>query len=222
MSSMSHHCIPSPFHNADAQLDRLILELRLTPLEAYWHLQRVLERVNAITSSLITSETFRLEETETFADNWEKVRTGSVPCGILLHLARCLLPPSHPGRQTFAPFECTLPYARFSQEWLFAPERGNVVFASSLYCWAFSIPTFARIWAGKLGVKRGLLARHLWGDFVFNPKTLAVSHFNPESKAKPMFVAMILDPIWQLYEVTVLDKDLEKAGKMIKRLDLVR
>jgi len=55
-------------------LDRLILELRLTPLEAYWHLQRVLERVNAISSSLITSETFKLDETETFADNWEKVR----------------------------------------------------------------------------------------------------------------------------------------------------
>lgn len=49
------------------------MELRLTPLEAYWHLQRVLERVNAISSSLITSETFKLDETETFADNWEKV-----------------------------------------------------------------------------------------------------------------------------------------------------
>lgn len=55
------------------QLDRLILELRLTPLEAYWHLQRVLERLNAISSSLITNETFRLDETEDFADDLEKV-----------------------------------------------------------------------------------------------------------------------------------------------------
>ena len=160
------------------KLDRLILELRLTPLEAYWHLQRTLERVNAISSSLITSETFKLDETESFADNLEK-------------------------------------------EWLFAPERGNVVFASSLYCWAFSIPTFARIWAKKLGVKRGLLVRHLWGDFVFNSKTLGVSRYVQDSKAKPMFVSMILDPIWQLYEVTFLDEDLDKARKMIKRLDLV-
>jgi hypothetical protein len=50
------------------------LELRLTPLEAYWHLQQVLERVNAISSSLITNETFRLDETEDFTDNLEKVR----------------------------------------------------------------------------------------------------------------------------------------------------
>jgi ribosome assembly protein 1 len=106
------------------------------------------------------------------------------------------------------------------QEWLFAPERGNVVFASSLYCWAFGVSTFARIWAGKLGVKRGLLQRHLWGDFVFNAKTLAVSRYTQDSKAKPMFVAMVLDPIWQLYEVTVLEQDLDKAAKMVKRLGL--
>ncbi len=96
-----------------------------------------------------------------------------------------------------------------------------MVFASSLYCWAFSIPTFARIWMRKLGVKPGLLAQHLWGDFVFNVKTLAVSRYTPESKAKPMFVAMILDPIWQIYEATVLEEDLQKVGKMVKRLDLV-
>lgn len=96
-----------------------------------------------------------------------------------------------------------------------------MVFASSLYCWAFSIPTFARIWARKLGVKPGLLVRHLWGDFVFNVKTVAVSRYTPESKAKPMFVAMILDPIWQIYEATVLEEDLQKVGKMVKRLDLV-
>lgn len=109
-----------------------------------------------------------------------------------------------------------------TKEWLFTPERGNVVFASSLYCWAFGVGTFARIWAGKLGVKRGLLQRHLWGEFVFNAKTLAVSRYTQESKAKPMFVAMVLDPIWQLYEVTVLEQDLDKAAKMVKRLGLVR
>jgi len=54
-------------------MDRLILEVRLTPLEAYWHLQRVLEQVNAISSSLITSETFKLNEDEKYADSWEKV-----------------------------------------------------------------------------------------------------------------------------------------------------
>jgi translation elongation factor EF-G len=63
----------SPTPCSCTQVDRLITELRLTPMEAYWHLQRVLERTNAICSSLITNETFRLEETETYADELEKV-----------------------------------------------------------------------------------------------------------------------------------------------------
>lgn len=108
-----------------------------------------------------------------------------------------------------------------TQEWLFSPERGNVVFASSLYCWAFGLSTFARIWAGKLGVKRGLLFRHLWGDFIFNPKTLSVHQYTSDCASKPMFVSMILDPIWQLYEVTVLSQDMQRVSKMIKRLELV-
>lgn len=54
-------------------MDRLVLELKLTPLEAFWHLQRVLERVNAISSSLITSEVFRLDKEETYGDELEKV-----------------------------------------------------------------------------------------------------------------------------------------------------
>ena len=112
--------------------------------------------------------------------------------------------------------------ASWKQEWLFSPERGNVVFASSLYCWAFGLSTFARIWALKLGIKRGLLFRHLWGDFIFNPKTLTVHRYTSDSISKPMFVSMILEPIWQLYEVAVLGQDLERVSKMIKRLGLVR
>lgn len=67
-------CSLAAFLPLSWQLDRLILELRLTPMEAWWHLQRVLERLNAICSSLITSETFRLDETEAFADGLEKVK----------------------------------------------------------------------------------------------------------------------------------------------------
>jgi hypothetical protein len=37
-----------------------------------------------------------------------------------------------------------------------------------------------------------------------------------------MFVVMVLEPIWQLYEVTYLNADMDKAAKMAKRLELVR
>jgi len=38
------------------KIDRLITELKYTPTEAYYHLQQVLEQVNAVTGALFTSE----------------------------------------------------------------------------------------------------------------------------------------------------------------------
>ena len=38
------------------QIDKLILELHLSPLEAFHHLRRIIERVNALASTLLNSE----------------------------------------------------------------------------------------------------------------------------------------------------------------------
>jgi len=40
------------------KIDRLITEWKMTPSEAYHHLQRTLEQVNAITGELFTSDVF--------------------------------------------------------------------------------------------------------------------------------------------------------------------
>lgn len=75
LPTVGPHPCPSPSTCVlGAQMDRLVLELKLTPLEAFWHVQRVVERVNAISSSLITSEVFRLDKGETYGDALEKVK----------------------------------------------------------------------------------------------------------------------------------------------------
>jgi ribosome assembly protein 1 len=38
------------------QVDRLISELQLTPLEAWHHLRRLVENVNALTAMLVAAE----------------------------------------------------------------------------------------------------------------------------------------------------------------------
>jgi ribosome assembly protein 1 len=43
------------------KIDRLILELKLTPLEAYRHLTRILEQVNAAMGQLYTGELLEQE-----------------------------------------------------------------------------------------------------------------------------------------------------------------
>lgn len=45
------------------KIDRLILEMQFTPLDAYIHLTQVLEQVNAVMGELFATEVFENEET---------------------------------------------------------------------------------------------------------------------------------------------------------------
>lgn len=44
------------------KIDRLILEMQLTPLDAYVHLTQVLEQINAVMGELFATEVFENEE----------------------------------------------------------------------------------------------------------------------------------------------------------------
>ena len=50
------------------KIDRLILELQFSPAEAYQHLQRILEQVNAITSALFTAQVYEEDAAADFED----------------------------------------------------------------------------------------------------------------------------------------------------------
>lgn len=89
----------------------------------------------------------------------------------------------------------------------FAPERGNVVFASAIDGWGFRIGKFAQLFATKLGVKEANLRRVLWGDFYIDPKTKKViSYKHLRGRAlKPLFVQFVLENIWAVYDAVVLN-----------------
>ena len=53
----------------------------------------------------------------------------------------------------------------------FSPKYGNVFFASAIDGWGFSIENFAEIYASKLGFKKEVLLKTLWGDYFMNTKT---------------------------------------------------
>ena len=89
----------------------------------------------------------------------------------------------------------------------FAPERGNVLFASAIDGWAFRLGKFARLYADKLGIKEANLRRVLWGDWYLDPKTKRVVGRNKLAgrNLKPLFVQFVLENIWRFYN-TVLDE----------------
>lgn len=95
------------------KIDRLILEKKMEPLDAYIHISQVLENVNAVVGNLFATDILSKEIT---------------------------------NDDHISPLENA-----DDSDLYFAPEQGNVVFASALDNWAFRLEDFAKIYSGKLG-----------------------------------------------------------------------
>lgn len=89
----------------------------------------------------------------------------------------------------------------------FAPDRGNVLFASAIDGWAFRLGKFARLYADKLGIKEANLRKVLWGDWYLDPKTKRVVGRKKLAgrNLKPMFVQFVLENIWRVYNTVLGD-----------------
>ena len=174
------------------KFDRLITELQLSPLEAYHHLTQLIEQVNAVMGSFFASE--RLEDDLRWREERER----------RLEARRTALAQSdQPAEGTgFALDEFQ---EKDDEDIYFAPDKGNVIFASAIDGWAFRVGKFARLYSKKLGLNENNLKRVLWGDYYLDPKTKRViSHKHLKGRTlKPLFVQFVLENIWAVYESVV-------------------
>ncbi|XP_072762084.1 elongation factor-like GTPase 1 isoform X2 [Anoplolepis gracilipes] len=179
------------------KIDRLIIEMKLTPLDAYVRLTQVLEQVNAIMGELFASDVMEREEREeTVTVNSNKV-----------------------NERDLADWQSVLEEIDDSNLY-FSPEQGNVLFTSAIDGWGFGIKEFAKIYSNKLGFSEKVLRKTLWGDFYINNKTKRIMKGAQEKAKKPLFVQFILDNIWVLYETIVIRKDKDKLPTMAQKLNI--
>jgi translation elongation factor EF-G len=61
--------------------------------------------------------------------------------------------------------------------------------------------------------------RYLWGEYYLKPKTKILTAKPPTEKSKNLFVQMILDSIWMVYQ-KVQEKDVEMIEKIAKSLEI--
>lgn len=180
------------------KIDRLIMELKLTPLEAYTHLQKILGQVNAVTGSLFTSKVLE-EQAEKVKEEVDMDKDLS-------------------GDQ-FYDWSSGLEEADDSHLY-FSPDQGNVVFASAVDGWGFSIRHFADIYSQRMGIRAWVLLKTLWGDFYLNTKTKRIMKGAQAKGKKPLFVQLVLDNIWSLYDAVVSKRDKEKVEKVVTSLGI--
>lgn len=174
------------------KIDRLITELKMTPSEAYLHLERVLEGVNAVIGGFFQGE--RMEEDLQWREKLDQRKAARD------QQKQEVLSDSTSEADVEQQYE-----ERDDEDLYFAPEKNNVIFASAIDGWALTVRQFAAIYEKKLGIKRSVLEKVLWGDFYLDPKTkkvLGQKHLRGRN-LKPIFVQLVLDPIWKAYEATV-------------------
>ncbi|KIK78164.1 hypothetical protein PAXRUDRAFT_17032 [Paxillus rubicundulus Ve08.2h10] len=188
------------------KLDRLITELKLAPIGAYHHLARLIEQVNVVMGEFFASD--RMEDDL----RWREERDR--------RLAAKKDQYADEGEAT-ANDDDTFK-ERDDEDIYFAPERGNVIFASAIDGWGFRVGKFAQLYSAKLGIKEINLRRVLWGDFYLDPKTKRViSYKHLRGRAlKPLFVHFVLENIWAVYDAVVINPNAEKVAKIVSALNL--
>lgn len=178
------------------KLDRLVTELKQTPMEAYHHLSQLIEQANAVMGSFFAGE--RMEDDLRWREERER-RLARKKDAIALQADA--LADDNDETEAGEDFQ-----EKDDEDIYFAPEKGNVVFASALGGWGFRIAKFAQIFAVKLGIGEANFKRVLWGDFYLDPKTKRViSHKHLRGRSlKPLFVQFVLENIWSVYDAVLL------------------
>lgn len=179
------------------KIDRLVSELKMSPSEAYAHLSRLLEQVNAVIGSFYQGE--RMEEDLQWRERMEDRINAAAAKEKDTSKKNDLDDVASQVGSEATEFE-----ERDDEDLYFAPEKNNVIFCSAVDGWAFTIRQFAAMYEKKLGIKRSVLEKVLWGDYYLDPKTkrvLGAKHLKGRP-LKPMFVQLVLDSIWAAYEAT--------------------
>eukprot|EP01133_Synstelium_polycarpum_P003418 gene3418-3883_t len=174
------------------KIDRLITELHMTPLEAYQHIKKVIEQVNAITGTL-SSEEIILKE---------------------------IIADEQSGSNSEETVESTEDLSEIGSEYHFSPDKGNVAFTTAFDGWGFTIKQFVDLCHKKTGIKKNILERTLWGDYYYHPKEKKI-YKSQKGNLNPMFVTFILNSIWEVHKCVAEEEiDREKVDKIIAMLGL--
>ena len=176
------------------KIDRLIVELRLSPMEAYDHLQQIVEQANAILGALY-SET--LMENAAIADD-----------ALDFHFNDEFHDSVEEESIYFAPVRGNVLFASAVDGWAFRTSQFAQLYASKL---GIRESLLNKVLWGNYYLDTKLKR-------VVSQSKLLKS--NKQTTIKPIFVQFVLENIWAAYNAVVVDRDPVKMDKIIKTLNL--
>ena len=179
------------------KVDRLCVEMGLDVTEAYVRMRGLVETVNAVCASMLNSAVATDADDGGGGGNNTAGTDGGGDCGD----GDCGdgdIDDDDDGAIAAAARDADV------HAWDFDPAKGNVVFASALHGWGFTVPTLARslFRSGTVPLKPPLMRRYLFGDTKYNAETGKVLKWKHQggSGGVPMFAEYALGPLWEVYE----------------------
>ncbi|KAH8876609.1 Elongation factor-like GTPase 1 [Schistosoma japonicum] len=105
----------------------------------------------------------------------------------------------------------------------FSPEKGNVVFCSSIDSWGFRIDQFCQTWSERLSIPCSTLQKSVWGDFYLtsSPTESNKMFVKPNARQKqkkPIFVHLVLEPLWNAYQTLLFEDKRDKVFAMAQKV----
>ncbi|GLC45091.1 hypothetical protein PLESTB_001467300 [Pleodorina starrii] len=101
------------------------------------------------------------------------------------------------------------------------PDKSTVSFSAGLHGWAFTLTTFARMYASKFGTDEARMITKLWGDNFFDPATKKWTTKQTDSATcKRGFVQFIYEPIKTIIDLAMKDAK-DKLWPMLEKLNVI-
>ena len=98
------------------------------------------------------------------------------------------------------------------------PDKGTVCFSAGLHGWAFTLSTFARMYAAKFGVEESKMMDRLWGDSFFD-RSSNKWYKGAKEGAERGFVSFIYKPVNQIVQLAINDKK-DQLFAMLDKLNV--
>ncbi|OLL25980.1 Ribosome assembly protein 1 [Neolecta irregularis DAH-3] len=172
------------------KIDRLITELRLTPLEAYTHMTKLLEQVNAVMGSFFAGD--RMEEDAKWR---ERKEVGDLHDEFI---------EKDDADIYFAPERGNVVFSSAIDGWAFRIDQ-----FAKLYSKKMGIK--------EANLKKVLWGDYFFDPKT--KKVLQTKHLKGRN-LKPIFVQLVLENLWTVYHCTVIEKNQEKVEKVVEALEL--
>jgi elongation factor 2 len=98
------------------------------------------------------------------------------------------------------------------------PEKGTVAFSAGLHGWAFTLSTFAKMYANKFGIDESKMMERLWGENFFDTSTKKWTTKNTgTATCKRGFVQFCYKPIRQIISTCMNDQK-DKLWPLLQNL----